>query len=60
MAGEKRPERLESHGGGREVVDYHFNITINVVSGVDEKRVRKLVDDEFAKLKAAIEGRPKK
>lgn len=60
MAGEKRPDRRESHAGGREVVDYHFNITINVVSGVDEKRLRKLVDDEFAKLRAALEAQRKK
>ncbi|MGN6110889.1 MAG: hypothetical protein ACTHU0_37655 [Kofleriaceae bacterium] len=51
---DKRPARQVAHSGDREVIDYHFKIEINVVSHFDEKRLRKLIDDELVRLKAAV------
>jgi hypothetical protein len=53
MAG-KRPVRQPAQGGDRDVIEYHFKIDINVASHVDEKRLRKLIEDELVRLKAAV------
>jgi hypothetical protein len=51
---DKRPARQVTQSGDREVIEYHFKIEINVVSHLDEKRLRKLIEDELVRLKAAV------
>jgi hypothetical protein len=46
-----------SKGQTGQVIDYHFEIKINVVSYFDEKRLRKLIEDELKQLRAAVDGR---
>jgi hypothetical protein len=49
-----RPARVSRHQGHREVIEYHFTVTINVTAGVDEKLLRKLIDGEIRKLAATV------
>jgi hypothetical protein len=54
---DKRPARVLTPSGDREVIEYYFKIDINVASHFDEKRLRKLVEDELVRLKAAVIGK---
>jgi hypothetical protein len=49
-----RPARSVTKSRDAEVIDYHFNITLNVTATLDEKRLRKLIDEELVKLKSAV------
>jgi hypothetical protein len=55
---EKRPARQAHTGHDQDVVEYVFNVNIDVrAPGVDERRVRELIGEEIAKLHLAVKSR---
>ena len=50
----ERPARSVAKTRDGEVIDYHFNVTLNVTATLDDKRLRKLIDEELVKLKSAV------
>lgn len=55
--GDDRPARVSRHHGHREVIEYHFTVTINVTAGVDKKMLAKLVDEEILRLAATVKSK---
>lgn len=55
--GDKRPPRQVTQAGDREVVEYHFKVDVTVATHIDEKRLRKLIEDELLRVKAAMVGK---
>lgn len=49
-----RPARSVARSREVEVIDYHFNFKLNVTATIDEKKLRKLIEDELKKLSSAI------
>jgi len=56
MPGEaKRPQRHMSHDGAHAQFDYNFSIEIVLKQpSLDERRVRKLIEDDIRRLTAAV------
>lgn len=49
-----RPARSVGKSREGEVIDYHFNFKLNVTATIDEKKLRKLIEDELKKLSTAV------
>jgi hypothetical protein len=55
---DKALKRLPPAERGLDVIEYRFEVTINVQSpALDERRVRQLIDDEMRKLQLAVQSR---
>lgn len=55
---DKDVKRLSHADRGLEVIEYRFEVTIDVQSpALDERRVRQLIDDEMRKLQLAVQSR---
>jgi hypothetical protein len=55
---EERLSRARRVDADREVIDYHFHVTLDVnAPRVDEARVRELIETELRKLAWALKNR---
>lgn len=51
----KRPQRVTTHGDDHDVVIYDFHVEIEVkASALDEKRLRKLIDERLELIGTAL------